>query len=290
MKDKEIIDNEKLIENEEIIKVNKEEIEIVGEEKAIDNLFIYNKIKEVPKEAQKEIKGGRLSGMTDIKPMWRIEKLTELFGPCGFGWKAPIKNKEIIEGANGEKIAIVDIDLYIKVNNEWSEAIEGTGGSSFIAKEKNGLYTSDECFKMAYTDAISVACKSLGMGANIYWGDSKYNSNELTKEDAEKYTFESGKHKGWTLKKVVEEDKGFLNWLLANTKDERLLKMIELLTGEVPKSDEEWDKELDLTLELQRLIVEKNLDEEKICDHYKVKKLNELTKEQIKEFLERGNK
>ena len=42
--------------------------------------------------------------MSDIKPMYRIEKLTELFGPAGIGWKAPITKKEIIEGANGEKI------------------------------------------------------------------------------------------------------------------------------------------------------------------------------------------
>ena len=97
---------------------------------------------------------------------------------CGIGWKASITNKEIIEGANGEKIAIVDIDLYVKVDGEWSEAIQGTGGSSFIAKERNGLYTSDECFKMAYTDALSVACKSLGMGAEVYWGDSEYNTSQ----------------------------------------------------------------------------------------------------------------
>ena len=114
--------------------------------------------------------------------------------------------------------------------------------------------------------------------------------SEPTKEDAEKYTFENGKHKGWTLKRVVEEDKGFLNWLLANSKDERLLKMIELLTGEVPKSDEEWDNEIELTQQLQRLIVDKNLNEEKICEHYKVEKLSDLSKEQIKEFLERGSK
>lgn len=140
-----------------------------------ENLKIYNKIKEVPDNAKKKIAGGRLKGMTDIKPMWRIEKLTELFGVCGFGWKTNIKNKEIIEGANGEKIAIVDIDLYVKIDGEWSEPIEGTGGSSFISKELKGFYTSDECFKMAYTDALSVACKSLGMGADVYWGDSKYN-------------------------------------------------------------------------------------------------------------------
>ena len=147
----------------------------------MENLEIYNKIKEVPEEARKKITGGRLRGMTDIKPMWRIQKLTEIFGVCGFGWKATIKNKEIIEGANGEKIAIVDIDLYVKIDGEWSEAIEGTGGSSFVAKESNGYYTSDECFKMAYTDAISVACKSLGMGADVYWGDSKYTNPESNK-------------------------------------------------------------------------------------------------------------
>ena len=108
-----------------------------------DNLRIYNQIKSVPDKAQKQIKGGRLNGMTDIKPMWRIEKLTELFGICGFGWKAPITNREIIDGANGEKIAIVDINLYIKLDGEWSEPIQGTGGSTFVANETKGLYTSD---------------------------------------------------------------------------------------------------------------------------------------------------
>jgi hypothetical protein len=154
------------------------------EEGVIENLIIYNKLKSVPEKAQKQITGGRLKGMTDIKPMWRIEKLTETFGICGFGWKAPIKNKEIIDGANGEKIAIVDIDLYVKVDGVWSEPIEGTGGSSFIANEKSGLYTSDECFKMAYTDALSVACKSLGMGADIYWGDSKYTTTPQEEKKA----------------------------------------------------------------------------------------------------------
>lgn len=154
----------------------------------MENLEIYNQIKEVPDEAKKKITGGRLRGMTDIKPMWRIQKLTEMFGICGFGWKAPITNKQIIEGANGEKVAIVDINLFIKVDGEWSEPIEGTGGSSFVSKESNGLYTSDECFKMAYTDAISVACKSLGMGADVYWGDSKYGNDKKIDNMDEKVT------------------------------------------------------------------------------------------------------
>ena len=64
----------------------------------MENLEIYEKIKEVPKEARKKITGGRLVGMTDIKPMWRIEKLTEIFGPVGLGWYAPVIKREIIEG------------------------------------------------------------------------------------------------------------------------------------------------------------------------------------------------
>ena len=39
----------------------------------------------------------------------------------------------------------------------------------FTASEKGGIYTDDEAFKKALTDAISVACKCLGFGADIYW-------------------------------------------------------------------------------------------------------------------------
>ena len=133
------------------------------------NLELYNSFREVPPEAQKEIKGGRLAGKTDINPMWRIKALTERFGPCGFGWRYEIVRKELCPGAKGEVSAFVDINLSVKVDGEWSAPIPGTGGSSFIASEKGGLYTSDECYKMALTDAISVSCKALGVGANVYW-------------------------------------------------------------------------------------------------------------------------
>lgn len=144
----------------------------------MENLEIYLKYSEVPQNAQKQIKGGRLSGMTDINPMWRIRCLTEMFGPCGIGWYPKTVNKQIIDGANGEKVATVDLELYIKVDGEWSKPIEGSGGSMLVANERNGAYTSDEAFKMAYTDALSVCCKMLGFGADIYWqgGRTKYDA------------------------------------------------------------------------------------------------------------------
>ena len=140
------------------------------------NLRIYDIVRTVPQTAQKAILAGRMKGKTDINPMWRIKILTEVFGPCGIGWYYEITNKWLEPGANGEVAAFVEIALYVKYGDEWSKPIIGVGGNSFIANEKSGLYTSDECYKMALTDAISVSCKALGVGADIYWNtdNTKY--------------------------------------------------------------------------------------------------------------------
>lgn len=133
------------------------------------NMDIYDIVRQPPKEAIKEIQAGRLKGKSDINPMWRIKMLTELFGFCGVGWKYVITKQWTETGANGEISAFCNIDLFIKVDDKWSEAIPGTGGSSYVANERSGAYTSDECYKMALTDAISVACKALGFAADVYW-------------------------------------------------------------------------------------------------------------------------
>lgn len=133
------------------------------------NLEVYNALRTPPKEALKKIEAGRMKGKTDINPMWRIKALTEQFGPCGIGWKYTITKQWLEPGPSGEIAAFCDIDLYYKLSGEWSEAVPGTGGSSFVAKEKGGLYVSDECYKMALTDAISVAAKALGVAGDIYW-------------------------------------------------------------------------------------------------------------------------
>ena len=147
-----------------------------------NNLELYEKFRSVPNEAQKKITGGRLSGFTDINPMWRIKKLTEEFGSCGVGWYYEIVNQRIEQGGNEEKAAFVDILLFVKIGDEWSKGISGIGGSKFVSKENNGLYTSDECFKMALTDAISTACKALGIGADIYFEKDRTKYTEPPKE------------------------------------------------------------------------------------------------------------
>lgn len=150
-----------------------------------DYMQIYNKARAVPEEAKKSIIAGRLKGMTDINPMYRIKTLTEIFGPCGVGWWYEITNKQIIDDPiTNQRAAFMDILLYYidPFSGEPSQGIPGTGGAAFVTQERNGAYLSDECFKMALTDALSVACKALGVAADVYWAKdrTKYTAPEET--------------------------------------------------------------------------------------------------------------
>ena len=136
------------------------------------NLRFYEQLRQVPDYALKQIGAGRLKGMSDINPVYRIKAMTEAFGPCGIGWKYVI-TKQWLETYGQEVKVFTNIDLFIKVDGEWSDAIPGTGGSAIVAIERNGAYVSDEAYKMALTDALSVAMKSLGVAADVYYSKDK---------------------------------------------------------------------------------------------------------------------
>lgn len=174
----------------------------------MENTEIYNNLKSVPASCLKTIQAGRLKGMSDIKPQWRVLKMTEQFGVCGIGWKYVIVEKTFTTPDSFGQVAVfVEIHLYVKINNEWSDAIPGTGGSTFIANEKNGLYMSDEAVKMATTDALSVAMKMLGVGADVYMGHGgKYDSvaSEQKAEPQEKKTYPED-NRPWLSEKALSQ-------------------------------------------------------------------------------------
>ncbi len=152
---------------------------VTEEEKAIEqkhnNMRFYGKVQDTPQEARKEIGAGRLKGYTDINPMWRIKKLTELFGPCGFGWWTQNERYTFEECKNGEVAVFCNLELVVvdpETNTE-SHPISGVGGNKFVANEKNGPYCNDEAMKMAYTDALSIACKSMGFSHDIYFAKDR---------------------------------------------------------------------------------------------------------------------
>jgi hypothetical protein len=90
-----------------------------------ENLKIYNAVRECPKEALKPISAGRLKGKSDINPMWRIKKLTELYGPAGIGWYYEIVKQWLETGANNEISAFCNINLYIKSQRRMEQAYTG---------------------------------------------------------------------------------------------------------------------------------------------------------------------
>lgn len=189
----------------------------------MENLEIYNKYKSVPKEATKEFDNGKFKG-TDINTMWRIKCLTEQFGPCGFGWYFEIVRTWVEQTTNNEQFAFAEIKLYIKADGEWSKGISGTGGNKLTRLTKDGLYsTSDEAFKMAITDAFGVACRSLGIGADIYWANdrTKYSTADENKDDEPNTTVKKASPKQIEIlsKKYIGEN---LTKLLQANKIEKL--------------------------------------------------------------------
>ena len=83
---------------------------------------------------------------------------------------------------NSDVAVFVDINLFVKKDGEWSKPIYGNGGNKLISHERkyeNGVptivpYLDDDAYKKAYTDAISVAAKALGVGADVYSRSSTF--------------------------------------------------------------------------------------------------------------------
>lgn len=214
-----------------------------------ENMELYQLFRECPKEAQKSITAGRLKGKTDINPMWRIKVLTEAFGPCGFGWTCKITQTWIEDSPETEeKTANVRVELRVKHNGEWSEPIEGIGGAMFVAQEKSDLYTDDDCFKKAYTDAISVACKALGVAADIYYAkdpDTKYSSDDeneqpketMTFEQALSYVYKDGKYPEKTLAEIYKTDIAYINELgKSETTPREVMTALCIIQEEIKKA------------------------------------------------------
>jgi len=138
----------------------------------------WNKMAKPPAGALKKITGGRLNGKTNINPQWRYQVMTEVYGPCGIGWRFDVEKLWREDGHGGIVFAFAHIKLYVAISKgQWSEPIPGIGGSQLVESERAGLHSSDEGYKMAVTDALGAAMKMLGVAAAIYseaWDGNKY--------------------------------------------------------------------------------------------------------------------
>lgn len=113
---------------------------------------------------------------------------------------------------------------------------------------------------------------------------------DATIEDADKWTFTFGKHKGETLKEVIETDNQYVNWYINNKANDFDIKCYELLTGEKIPSEEESMERIALMNDINNLVLETDSDYEEIKKHFEVNGIRELTTKKLiecKKILER---
>ena len=132
---------------------------------AVSKMEIWDAVRSVPSSARKEFERNGFRG-TEISPMYRIEVLTREFGPAGLGWRTEVLRRWTETAPDGSVDVFMEINLFVKVGGEWSCGIYGIGGHSLTRMR-------DEAYKCAYTDALSVACKALGIGADVYYGNAE---------------------------------------------------------------------------------------------------------------------
>ena len=101
--------------------------------------------------------------LTSIKAAFVIERLNDVFGLCGTGWKYEFTNFK--EPKNGEGEIGVKVTLhYQKEDGEWSEPISHIGGKKIV----RGNLT--DARKSAITDGLTKIASMLGIGHKVFKG------------------------------------------------------------------------------------------------------------------------
>jgi recombination DNA repair RAD52 pathway protein len=187
---------------------------------AVQNLSLWQIVEKTDPQYTKPFsRGGGFRG-TATNATYLAKKATEVFGPMGIGWGLEILDEAVMEGApldaqgNLEKIHKVRVKLWYRLDGERGEVVQ-FGQTTFVGRNRNGLFTDEEAPKKSLTDAMSKCLSLLGFSADIYLGrfdDNKY-VNDLQQEFAEKHEAELRRQ----APKVNEEQAVELEQLIADT-------------------------------------------------------------------------
>lgn len=159
-------------------------------------------------------------------------------------------------------------------------------------KENSTFINKTSYIENCETSAIGRALGIAGFGIDVSVASAEevqnaINNQTISKEDAEEYKINFGKYSGKTIKEIYEEKPDYVEWLMNNTKDETIVKVIEIITGLVKPSEEELDNRAWLLASIQTLEIQKNVDHEKALKHYKVNSDKEMTIEQLEDYEKR---
>ena len=162
----------------------------------------------------------------------------------------------------------------------------GTGTA--YEKEDSSFINKTSYIENCETSAVGRALGMCGFGIDVSVASAEevqnaINNQEIKQEDADNYKLTFGKYKDKTLKEVFQEDKKYIEWMLNNSKDEKMIKIIELATGLTIPSEEESQERLKLIKQINDLVLDTDTDYEELYKHFKIQSLNELTTMQLKE-------
>jgi len=223
--------------------------------------------------ANETIKTTDIKGKDYAEVNQRIKAFRMVY-PQGF-----IRTK-IVELKDGVCTMNAIVGYYEMVNNESIEYELGTGTA--YEKENSTFINKTSYIENCETSAVGRALGMAGFGIDVSVASAEEVQNaianqEVTQEEADAYKFTFGKHKDKTLKEVYEEDKKYIEWMINNTKDEKMLKIIELATGEHIPTEEESKQRLEAINKINNLVLETDTDYEELYKYFKVNSLNELT-------------
>ena len=172
----------------------------------------------------------------------------------------------------------------------WDETNTLLATGHAYEKEDSSFINKTSYIENCETSAIGRCLGIAGFGIDVSVASAEEIQNaianqEVTQEEADSYTIAFGKYKGKTIKEIYESDKGYVEWMLNSTQDERMIKLIQMATGiEIP-TEEESKQRIALMNELNNLVEETDCDYEALKRHYKVKSNNEMTVAQLQEAV-----
>ena len=172
-----------------------------------------------------EVDDSRGFKLTGIGGYWIIERLNEVFGPCGEGWLYTVGVPDIRENE-----VVLCVTLRFRSGDNWSEPITAYGSSGIVKPNRVG-----DAIKAAMTDGLKKAASMLGIATDIYKGigppaasgksttktarppapkPSDFVADKALFEASGATVFPGGKHEAEPVSSVYEADKQYLEWFV----------------------------------------------------------------------------
>lgn len=150
-----------------------------------EKLLIWNAVEKTDKAFTKKFNRAGFKGDA-INPCYVAKRLTEMFGPCGIGWRLVLEDEKYVLGktlSNGDRSInhVVRCHLEYRIDvgaAEWYATGPQYGQTFFVGEHTSaGVFCDEEAPKKSITDCLGKCAVLLGFGADIHlglWDANKY--------------------------------------------------------------------------------------------------------------------